>query len=112
MFAARPRLACAASSSGDDLHLLGSPIPWQQPRSALEHFELAIAKEWDLAEELTRQMVGASVAEWDCSNGTSKPSFLARPSQSYAAHKSTATFGRPIIRPNDQFAHTAMFDNP
>src|SRR5690606_38747073 len=77
----------------------------QQPRSALEYFKLAIAQERHLTALLTRQMAGIAVAEGDCSNGIIEPSFLARPSESYVAHKTTRCFGHPIEGPNDQSAH-------
>src|SRR5262249_13887640 len=78
----------------------------QQPGAALEYFKSAIAQEWNLTERLARQMVGLSAVERDCSYGISKPSFLARPSQSHVAYKATGTFGHPIVGPDDQFVHT------
>src|SRR6185369_5659226 len=77
----------------------------QQPRGALEHFELAVLQVRNLPVGLLLEVIRLAVFEGNRSHGIRKPRFLARPPQPHVAHETARTVRHPIQGPDHDLAH-------
>ena len=84
----------------------------QQPRAAFEHLQFSVLQERDLAEGLTRQMIGLATLEGDRADGVAETGFLTRPSEPEIAHETTRAFGNPVEGPDGEFAHRSESFRP